>query len=468
MKFKIENLGLLDSAELEISDLTVICGENNTGKTYATYAVYGFLRSWRQLLQNILADEMGRKIGASGSYRIDLDETFSGKVDDYLARAARVYIETLPQVFATREEVFEKSSIQVEVDAEPDLSSIEYQQRVQAGPAGKVLATITKTAGGNALEVLVSDNNVRHIHYGGLSAFVADAIIEIVFKEHLPRVHISSAERTGAAIFRKELDMARTRMLKALSEMDSKELKNPFALLQKMDADYAWPVEDNVEFVRGLEDIDKQVSDLAKKSPEIMTAFDAVIGGSYKVIKDQGLVFQAKGASKQKFTMSESSSCVRALLDIGFYLRCKARPGDLFIIDEPELNLHPKNQRALARLLARLVNAGVKVFITTHSDYLVKEFNTLIMLHQGTQHASRIQSEYGYEDSELIDPQRVRLYMTGTELRAAQQPGKRSTRINVLKQANIYPDRGIEVSTFDDTIELMNDIQSKILYGGEL
>lgn len=468
MKFKIENLGLLDSAELEISDLTVICGENNTGKTYATYAVYGFLRSWRQLLQNILVDEIGRKIGASGNCRIDLEETFSGKVDDYLARATHAYIDTLPQVFATREEVFESSNILVEVDAELDLSSIEYKQRVQSGPAGKVLATITKEAGSNELEVLVSDNNVRHFHYGGLSAFVADAIIEIVFKEHLPRVHISSAERTGAAIFRKELDMARTRMLKALSEMDSKELKNPFALLQKMDADYAWPVEDNVEFVRGLEDIDKQVSDLAKNSPEIMSAFDAVIGGSYKVIKDQGLVFQAKGAGKQRFTMSESSSCVRALLDIGFYLRCKARPGDLFIIDEPELNLHPKNQRALARLLARLVNAGVKVFITTHSDYLVKEFNTLIMLHQGTEHARNIQSEYEYEDAELIDPERVRLYMTGTELRAAKQPGKRATRINVLKKANIYPDRGIEVSTFDETIEIMNDIQSKILYGGEL
>ena len=44
MKFRIENLGRLNEAELEIADLTVVCGENNSGKTYATYAVYGFLR----------------------------------------------------------------------------------------------------------------------------------------------------------------------------------------------------------------------------------------------------------------------------------------------------------------------------------------------------------------------------------------------------------------------------------------
>ena len=78
--------------------------------------------------------------------------------------------------------------------------------------------------------------------------------------------------------------------------------------------------------------------------------------------------------------MGESSSAVRSLLDIGFYLEHIAKKGDLLIIDEPELNLHPENQRCIARLLAKLVNYGIKVFITTHSDYIVKELNTLIML----------------------------------------------------------------------------------------
>ena len=79
-------------------------------------------------------------------------------------------------------------------------------------------------------------------------------------------------------------------------------------------------------------------------------------------------------------TMDESSSAVRSLLDIGFYLRHVANPGDLLMVDEPELNLHPENQRLIARLFARIVNLGIKVFITTHSDYIIKELNTLIML----------------------------------------------------------------------------------------
>lgn len=141
--------------------------------------------------------------------------------------------------------------------------------------------------------------------------------------------------------------------------------------------------------------------------------------------------------------------------------------GDLFIIDEPELNLHPKSQRAFGRLVARMVNAGIKVFITTHSDYLVKELNTLIMLNQRTEHTDAVRQQYSYANSELLDPARVRLYMTGIATKPATGAGRRG-KIRTLKLATIFPDRGIEVSTFDDTIEVMNAIQSEILYGGEL
>jgi hypothetical protein len=463
MKFHFENLGLLDQVDLELADLTLVCGDNNTGKTYATYAVYGFLRSWRKILRFLLEDEIDELLKETAEYRIDLAKMFEGKVDNYLERMGKTYVGGLPRAFATESNVFEKTICVPSTSRNTDYVTQGYQRTVQAGPSGKVLATLQKEAGSTQLDVLVADTEILQRVYGGLTDFISDAIADLVFSQHLPRVHIASAERTGAAIFRKELDMARTRMLKTLNEIDSKELKrNPLKILQGIETDYAWPVEDNVDFVRQLEDLDKRSGELAEKHRELLAAFDAIIGGSYKVVKQQ-LVFQAKGAGKQRFTMNEASSCIRALLDVGFYLRCLASAGDLFIIDEPELNLHPKNQRAFARLVARMVNAGIKVFITTHSDYLIKELNTLIMLNQRTEHTKAVQQQHGYDDAELIDPQRIRLYMTGTQ-KAAVGRGKRRTLI----PATIYPDRGIEVITFDDTIETMNTIQSEILYGGAL
>jgi AAA15 family ATPase/GTPase len=467
MKFELEKLGLIDHAEIELADLTLICGENNTGKTYVTWAIYGFLRSWRNLLKLILSGQLER-IAKKGSYKFNLGEMFSGKISASLESLSKEYVQILPRVFAANDDFFSKTKIKFSIIKEKDFLEKTFQRTIKEGPGGKVLATLTKESGSYTLEVLVADDELVGIPFGGLSDFIADAVAEIVFSPHLPQAFIASAERTGSAIFRKDLDFARTRMYQKLGTVDAKELRrNPFLLLESMDAGYAWPVQDNVDFVRQLEDIDKQRGELAKEHPELIRAFETIVGGTYKVIKDKGLFYQPKGVKKLRLSMTESSSCVRAVLDIGFYLRCRAKAGDLLIIDEPELNLHPKNQRSLARLIALMVNYGVKVFITTHSDYFVKELNTLIMLAQKTPHTITVQKRYGYVDEELINPGKVRLYTTCTEMILRPGKGKRE-KIYTLKQAEIYPDRGIEVGSFDTTIEEMNEIQGEILYGGEL
>ena len=46
MKFRFKNLGPIKHAELELGDLTIVAGRNNTGKTYLAYALYGFLKRW--------------------------------------------------------------------------------------------------------------------------------------------------------------------------------------------------------------------------------------------------------------------------------------------------------------------------------------------------------------------------------------------------------------------------------------
>ena len=98
------------------------------------------------------------------------------------------------------------------------------------------------------------------------------------------------------------------------------------------------------------------------------------------------------------------------------------------MIDEPELGLHPENQCRIARLLARLVNAGIKVFITTHSDYIVKELNTLIMLKGDRPHLKRIAEENGYRDAELITGDQVKVYTAQEELLPLKEGQKRRRR----------------------------------------
>ena len=103
----------------------------------------------------------------------------------------------------------------------------------------------------------------------------------------------------------------------------------------------------------------------------------------------------------------------RGLSDFYFYLKHTAYPGQLLIVDEPETHLHPVNQIQVARLLARCANAGLRVLITTHSDYIVKELNNLIMLSQDFKGKSAFLSKHKkhYDENDYLKKSDVCAYV---------------------------------------------------------
>ena len=52
----------------------------------------------------------------------------------------------------------------------------------------------------------------------------------------------------------------------------------------------------------------------------------------------------------------------------------------LLIIEEPESHLHPAIQSVFARELARLVRSGVRVLLTTHSEWFLEQIGNLVRL----------------------------------------------------------------------------------------
>ncbi len=81
---------------------------------------------------------------------------------------------------------------------------------------------------------------------------------------------------------------------------------------------------------------------------------------------------------EQDMRLTRSSSMVSELAPLVLFLRGLIRPGDTLIIEEPEAHLHPAAQTQMAATLARLVRAGVKVLVTTHSDFMLQEIGNLM------------------------------------------------------------------------------------------
>ncbi len=90
MKITVQNLGVIEHAELELGDLTLICGSNNTGKTYVTYAIFGFLTVWRNALQIEVSKEVVNQILNIGVANISLLE-YIAEHKSILTQASTAY-----------------------------------------------------------------------------------------------------------------------------------------------------------------------------------------------------------------------------------------------------------------------------------------------------------------------------------------------------------------------------------------
>ena len=76
--------------------------------------------------------------------------------------------------------------------------------------------------------------------------------------------------------------------------------------------------------------------------------------------------------------IARASSMVSELAPVVLYLRHLLRPGDTLILEEPEAHLHPAVQAALMRRIARIVQAGVRVIVTTHSEWVMDTLGNLV------------------------------------------------------------------------------------------
>ncbi|TOQ30349.1 AAA family ATPase, partial [Vibrio parahaemolyticus] len=157
-------------------------------------------------------------------------------------------------------------------------------------------------------------------------------------------------------------------------------------------ANLAIPVRKNLLAVRNAESELKKESYLKEFFPNVTEALIQIVKGKFS-FEAGTLTFTASDGSHQ-LPITITSSSIKSLFMIDLYINSLAKEGDVLLIDEPELNLHPDNQRLMAKVIARIANSGIKVLITTHSDYLIREINNFIMLSQNFDEKEQIMNEY--------------------------------------------------------------------------
>ena len=111
---------------------------------------------------------------------------------------------------------------------------------------------------------------------------------------------------------------------------------------------------------------------------------EEVLAGSIHMEKSEveypRFFYRPRDWKEEALPLMNASSMVSELAPVVLYLRHVVDPGDLLIIEEPESHLHPAMQVAFIRSLAEAVRAGIRVIITTHSEWVLEEVANLVSL----------------------------------------------------------------------------------------
>ena len=385
MLIKVQNLGTLQSAETDLSkDLIVFCGGNNSGKTYMLNFLYGILESsWEypnynsnEYFKDIINELIVNKT-AVFDFNFVLDDE---KFNSFLSFWKMQTLKSLPSYFGIKK-LFKDFDFHFERENNSFIPTYFYDNySIQESWENNLqlrLDLISKTENEDDLSTELS-----RIFYSA---------VRQQFDTH-NNIKFFTSERASTSIFAKHIA--------------NNTLKKSFMGQNTDLSQYPNSIQEEIYFFNNLSSFEDFYSYLADDLEEI-------IKGKMKVNKYGDAEFVPNQERGKVYPIEQGSSIVRSLSSFIFYFRYVNLKCGCIIIDEPELSLHPDNQRKFARFLCRCVNEGFKVIISTHSDYIISEINNLITLHNHKEQASskKIMKKYGYQENQTLDYQRVAAYL---------------------------------------------------------
>ena len=450
MKLNVKNFGAISSANIDLSkDLIIFTGQNNTGKTYLAYLVY-LVNDWGLNFPNpaFISNSLYLfKEVDKNAYTINIKKYFNKYIGDYLDFYNKKIDESLTNFFVVNKTYFKNTQVHFIFNKthQPPLDPTYPEYSI----------TLTKSKAKVNVNLLI-DNDILTVKLNYIKEQLnkqdIDGILSEILKSYIGsafqrNAHLIPAERQGINLFNKELSLIKNKTFDKLLTNGSKDELLKF--LQTRFNKYPRPIQDSLEDAQNLDTLKNTTSEFAYLADELDNLF---LDGKIIINKEGDIQFRPEG-SKQVLEIHMASSTVKSLSSLSIYLRHIAKKGDLIIIDEPELNLHPDNQRKIARFFARLIHEGFKILISTHSEYIIRELNNLIMLKEGMQQDSvaskKLLRKYKYSENELLEKKQVGVHLF-----------KKGKPVKNVKVTNT----GFDISTIDRESQQLNQSSQDIFF----
>ncbi len=396
MKLVIENLGVIKQAEIDLSKKFILfCGCNSTGKTYASYILHAFIGN-SNLFTLQCTKGIINQINAQGCFSITKEI-----IEEWLIANCEDIPNNISNIFGisdnSKDKLFSNFRLSVSY-TEEDFKRLLHSPITIQLSEGSSIWKIEKKADSN--EVALEGNNTD-LAKGFQSEMLIGFILRNLTFFDLAGIRMLTVERNSIYTFKTELSLSRNELIDQIQQTNKSEI-NIIDIINKSSRRYPLAIRSSLKIANDLENIQKFSSPFA----EIATQIEQnLLNGEVCMTKDGDVEFHPKSMSKSlRLPFHLSSSIIKTMASLIIYLRHIARKGDTLIIDEPEMNFHPDVQILLARVFAILSTKALRMVVSTHSDYIIREINNLIMAGAICKYKdSQLLEEIGYTSDMLLD-----------------------------------------------------------------
>jgi hypothetical protein len=386
-KFVTENIGKVSRAEISMAPLVLLVGKNNTGKSYIATLLWA-LSNVLPLIRHDDARERRpdwcktfiEKTVRQETVEVHVTEPLANELIDYFNRElAQNGRGLLRDVFAY--DGFERTSVRVEAD--------------------RPFSPFTATADTDKEHALIrfgiresSDPRVRVARLFRISnelifgnSLIAELIYRVLFGRHNRRPILY-------------IPAARTGLMLSLGVMITQSLggdSSPTSGLPR-------PLRD---FIQRLT-VQPSPSEHPRESIATWLQNQILHGKIERSVGEVPSFTYTPENTSMTVPLHAASSMITELAPFLVLLKQSSAVRQI-IFEEPEAHLHLSAQRSMARALARLINLGVSVLVTSHSDTFIQQINNLMHLYSHPQ-KSDLMKNLGYEDADLINPADAKAY----------------------------------------------------------
>ncbi len=404
----IKNIGPIKELNIMLNQETIFFGDNNSGKTYASYAIYGILKYIQNMKINLIEEgEIQKFINQSGNLILNKDElkkNFSSLIQDSVSKNLK---KILAETFNISESNFNDSSVM--------FSAYEISDFLKNNNYGNDRKTVQMTTRSFMDDIFVTVNveydeesitfDLEEVSQISLSEFesvdtgvekldskyhqeifrMTSRMIEKIVNERLfkiPNLLYIPAERNGINVFRNELVRKRS------NDYDISNVNDRVGKFVEKSVLYPSPISDYISYLNDMEST-KRHSREPDEAAVWRYFLENIMKGKFEVSDDGKDIFYRELYSKkgsknfkyrtQRVPFHVASSSTKTLYGLDFYIENLMECRDVLIIDEPEMNLDPQSQIRMGETLSLLAQNGVKVIISTHSDNLIKSTTNYLL-----------------------------------------------------------------------------------------